>query len=76
MKKQHGFFDERVDDLPLFSGTPVSARRASTPRRSLGGGDTFSVTCSACMDTGRLSADYCTCAAGQAARQDESSPQG
>lgn len=57
-------------DTPLFSGTPQRAsvkpfEQHATARQS------SMAECPVCLDTGRVSGKYCTCSAGQRARDDD-----
>lgn len=65
--------DFGIDDLPLFSGTPV---RVSVPGvqphpQGLTAGQMGFFKCSACRDTGKVGDRFCLCEAGTDARLTE-----
>lgn len=68
--------DFGVDDLPLFSGTPVSVTPLEIDRAGLAVGQLGFFKCGACRDTGRVEDKYCLCEAGTRARVQERTHKG
>ena len=59
-----------IEDLPLFSGTPLAAREQVFAPKEVNAQPTLA-HCRLCHDTGRLGPSYCWCDAGQQARQSQ-----
>ena len=68
-KKQATMFSS--EDLPLFSGTVPTVTVKSSKPAPKATQATFAA-CRVCLDTGKVGDKFCTCQAGQDARQKES----
>jgi len=62
--KQPSFFDQTSEDLPLVSGTPQQAKITAFIPKPKGLQTKIKVSCSACMDTGKLGDKFCWCEVG------------